>query len=103
VEIPIPDILVRLRREATHADAGSTVAGKGTGRTASEDLAWRAWVAVLKRPRLYRASAWFATRFRRFIPGGLPLLKAWTLSRPTPLPAPRSLQERIRKEGMPHV
>jgi L-lactate dehydrogenase complex protein LldF len=103
VEIPIPDILVRLRREATHAGATSKVAGKGTGRTATEDLAWRAWAAVLKRPGLYRLSTWFATRFRRFIPGGMPLLKAWTMSRTKPLPAPRSLQERLRSEGLPHA
>lgn len=103
VEIPIPDILVRLRREATHADAASKVAGKGTGRMRAEDLAWRAWAAVLKRPGLYHLSAWFATRFRRFIPGGMPLLKAWTMSRTTPLPAPRSLQERLRSEGLPRV
>jgi L-lactate dehydrogenase complex protein LldF len=103
VEIPIPDILVRLRREATHADAGSRVAGKGTGRTVAEDLAWQAWAAVLRRPGLYRVSAWFATRFRSLIPGDMPLLKAWTMSRTKPLPASRSLQERLRSEGLPRV
>jgi L-lactate dehydrogenase complex protein LldF len=102
VAIPIPEILVRLRREATHDDPGSAVAGKGTGRTSAEDLAWRAWAAVLRRPALYRLAAWFATRGRNLIPGGLPLLKAWTLARTKPVPAPRSLQERIRKEGLPH-
>ena len=103
VEIPIPDILVRLRREATHTDARFNVAGQGTGRTLAEDFAWRTWAAVLRRPRLYRISTWFATRLRRFIPGGLPLVRAWTRSRTKPLPAPRSLQERLRSEGLPHV
>lgn len=102
VEIPIPDIIVRLRREATHRDAASAVEGRGSGRTATEDLAWRAWAAVLSRPRVYRLAAWCATRFRNLIPGGLPLLKAWTLSRAKPVPAPRSLQERVREEGLPH-
>ena len=102
VEIPIPEILVRLRREATHEDPASTVAGKGSGRSGLEDLAWGLWAAVLRRPGLYRAAAWAATRFRRLIPGGLPLLKAWTLARSRPIPAARSLQERIREEGLPH-
>jgi L-lactate dehydrogenase complex protein LldF len=102
VEIPIPEIIVRLRREATHRDAGSNVEGRGTGRTGAEDLAWRVWAAVLSRPRWYRLAAWCATRFRGMIPGGMPLLKAWTLARAKPVPAPRSLQERLRKEGLPH-
>ena len=102
VEIPIPEILVRLRREATHTPPASTVAGKGSGRTTGEDLAWRLWAAVLRRPGLYRLSAWFATRFRNFIPAGLPLLKAWTRARSKPVPARRSLQQRLREEGQPH-
>ncbi len=102
VEIPIPEILIRLRREATHADAGSQVLGRGTGRTASEDWAWRLWAAVLKRPAVYRLSAWFATRFGWALPAGAPLLKHWTRSRTKPVPARRSLTERMRAEGGRH-
>ncbi len=102
VAIPIPDLLVRLRREATHAEVGSQVAGKGTGRSRTEELAWRLWAAVMRRPGIYRLATGLATRLRGLIPGGLPLLRAWTRSRKTPRPAPRTLQERIRKEGVPH-
>jgi L-lactate dehydrogenase complex protein LldF len=103
VEIPIPEILVRLRREATHEDAGSTVEGSGTGRTSTEDWAWRFWAGVLKRPAIYRLSAWFATRFGWALPAGAPLIKNWTRSRTKPVPARRSLSERMRAEGGPHV
>ncbi len=99
VQIPIPEILVRLRREATHDDLESTVVGKSQGRTASEDWAWRLWAGVLKRPGLYRLSAWFATRFGWALPGGAPLLKEWTRTRTKPVPAKRSLSERMRAEG----
>ena len=99
VQIPIPEILVRLRREATHDDPGSAVIGKNTGRTASEDWAWRLWAGVLKRPALYRLSAWFATRFGWALPAGAPLLKEWTRTRTKPVPAKRSLSERMRAEG----
>ena len=103
VAIPIPEILVRLRREATHADRDSTVQGKGSGRTATEDLAWKLWALALKRPGLYRLAAWAATRLGRRMPGGLPLLKAWTLSRSVPVPATQSLHERVASEGLDHV
>ena len=102
VKIPIPEILVRLRREATHDDPGSNVLGKGTGRTGTEDLAWRLWAAVLQRPRVYRLAAWFATRFGKALPAGAPLLKNWTQSRTKPVPAKRSLTERMRAEGGRH-
>ncbi len=102
VEIPIPELLVRLRREATHPDPLSTVKGNGSGRTFGEDWAWRVWAAVTKRPALYRLAAWFSTRFGRALPASTPLLKGWTRDRTRPMPAPRSLSERIRSEGVPH-
>jgi L-lactate dehydrogenase complex protein LldF len=103
VEIPIPEILVRLRREATHQDAGSNVAGKGTGRTATEDWAWRLWAMANKRPGLYRLITWFATRFGNALPAGAPLIKNWTRTRSKPVPAHRTLNERVRAKGVPHV
>jgi L-lactate dehydrogenase complex protein LldF len=102
VEIPIPEILVRLRREATHSDPGSNVAGKGTGRLAAEDWTWRLWAAVLKRPALYRLATWFATRLGDALPAGAPLLRDWTRTRTKPVPARRSLSERMRSEGGSH-
>jgi L-lactate dehydrogenase complex protein LldF len=94
---------VRLRREATHPDPLSTVKGNGTGRTFSEDWAWRVWAAVTKRPALYRLTSWFATRFGKALPAGAPLLRDWTQTRTKPVPARRSLSERARSEGVPHV
>jgi len=103
VQIPIPEILVRLRREATHDDASSQVLGKGTGRTATEDWAWRLWALANKRPGLYRVITWFATRFGKALPSGAPLIREWTRTRTKPVPARRSLSERVRAKGVPHV
>jgi L-lactate dehydrogenase complex protein LldF len=99
VEIPIPEILVRLRREATHEDLESTVAGRGMGRTATEDWAWRGWAAVTRRPWLYRLATWFATRFGHALPAGAPLLREWTRTRSKPVPARRTLSQRMRAGG----
>jgi len=103
VKIPIPEILVRLRREATHDDANSQVLGKGTGRKATEDWAWRLWALANKRPALYRVITWFVTRFGKALPSGAPLIREWTRTRTKPVPARRSLSERVRAKGVPHV
>ena len=102
VEIPIPEILVRLRREATHQDPASAVTGKGTGRTDAEDRTWRLWAALSKRPNLYRIATWFATRFGWALPAGAPLIRDWTRFRTKPVPARRSLSERMRAERGTH-
>jgi L-lactate dehydrogenase complex protein LldF len=99
VAIPIPELLVRLRREATHHDPASQVAGRGTGRTFTEGLAWRLWGTVTRRPWLYRMATWLVTRLGRHLPAKLPLLRNWTSQRSQPLPAKRSLSERMRGEG----
>ena len=103
VEIPIARLLVRLRREASHADPEHRVEGAGTGRSALESAAWSAWGWVLKNPALYRLSAWFATRFWGLLPPGAPVLKAWTRTRSKPKAARRSMQELARSKGVPHV
>jgi L-lactate dehydrogenase complex protein LldF len=103
VQIPIPEILVRLRREATHDLSASTVAGKGTGRTAAEDRAWSLWAGLAARPKLYRVATWFATRFGWALPASAPLIKDWTQHRSKPRPASKPLSERVRAEGVPHV
>ena len=57
---------------------------------------------MLKRPGLYRMAAWFATRFGKALPAGAPLIKNWTRTRTKPVPAKRSLSERMRAEGASH-
>lgn len=103
MQIPITKLLVRLRREATHTLPGTTVGGAGEARSGLESLAWSAWSWAVGNPAVYRLSAWFATRFWGLLPGGAPVLKAWTRTRTKPQAAPRSLQELARKKGVPHV
>jgi L-lactate dehydrogenase complex protein LldF len=103
VQIPITELLIRLRREASHALPGTTVAGAGEARSALEDLAWSAWALAVGRPALYRLSSWLATRFWALVPAVAPLLRAWTRSRSLPRAARHSLQELARRQGVPHV
>ncbi|MGA2081762.1 MAG: lactate utilization protein LutB domain-containing protein [Holophaga sp.] len=103
VQIPLPRLLVRLRRESSHRLPGTTVAEAGAGRSRLEDLAWAAWGWVLSRPVAYRLGTWLATRFWRLVPAGLPPLGPWTRFRTKPQAAARTLQELARREGVPHV
>jgi L-lactate dehydrogenase complex protein LldF len=100
VEIPITELLVRLRREATHKDPGSTVREAGQGRSRLEDAAWALWLAAHRHPALYRLMGFAATRLRRFLPSSMPVLSAWTSARAKPLPASRTLHELAREAGV---
>jgi len=113
VQIPIVELLVRLRREATHKEPGSTVLQAGEGRNRLEDAAWFFWEAAHRHPSLYRLMGFLATRLRRFLPSRLPVLSAWTWGsggpqgpppgsrlRATPRPAARTLHELARKDGV---
>ena len=94
VRIPIPDLLIRLRGEATHdARPGhAPLAGQGAAKSVLMDAVWAGWAALYRRPKAYRAFAWLATRLRFLTP---PTQSGWTVSR-TPLrPAARTLHERL--------
>ena len=92
VKIPIPDLLVRLREEATHdARPGrAPLVGQGAGKTTFASLAYKGFAFLYSRPALYRTFAWAATRFRFLTPSNQ---AGWTVTR-TPLkPAAKSLRD----------
>jgi len=97
VDIPIPELLVRLRREAVRPSRGSTVLEAGQARDRREDLIWSFWKAFHRRPGLYRLLGWGATRFGRLLPARLPVLSNWTSTRSKPVPAARTLHELARE------
>jgi L-lactate dehydrogenase complex protein LldF len=101
VEIPIPELLVRLRREAVQPSPSSRVREAGQARDRREDLVWSLWKRAHTRPAVYRWMGYAATRLRRAIPAGLPVLKNWTGARSVPRPAARTLHELTRESGVP--
>jgi L-lactate dehydrogenase complex protein LldF len=101
VGIPIPELIVRLRAEAVGEGSGRDVRGAGEARHTLEAAAWKAWSAVHRHPRLYRAVAFAASRFGRFLPRSLPGVSAWTSVRTPPRPARRTLHELVDDQGMP--
>ena len=100
VRIPIPDLLVRLRRESVDGDSlrPSRVSGHGVKRGRWEAMAWRGWCWMHVRPGVYRMGTAMATRFRALQPS-----KAgpWTHSRTAPKLAPKTLHQLMQERSDP--
>jgi L-lactate dehydrogenase complex protein LldF len=99
VKIPIPELLMRLRREASHeAEPGQPVLrGQGAGRNGLVSLAFRVWRDIHSHPRLYRLYLWGASRFRCLTPKSQ---LGWTASRTPLIPARRSLREQLKRKNL---
>lgn len=92
VEIPIPDLLLRLRSEGV---AGVVAKGSGSQKKPVEALLWRLWAWLNARPALYRLSLRAAATLRGLMPRRL---GAWTRVRTAPRPAAKSLHQLVRGE-----
>jgi L-lactate dehydrogenase complex protein LldF len=103
VEIPITELILRLRNESVRRAPSAGVLGSGEGRSRLESAIWKLWAAANRNAPMYRLLGFVATRLRRFIPSVLPVLSAWTSARATPRPARRTLHELARKENLPNA
>jgi L-lactate dehydrogenase complex protein LldF len=99
VAIPIPELIVRLRREAARGSSGSSVPEAGEARSRAEDAAWTVWEAAHESPLAYRALGWLATRLGPPAKW-LPVVSSWARSRTVPQPARRTLHELAREAGV---
>ncbi|MBB6250710.1 LutB/LldF family L-lactate oxidation iron-sulfur protein [Nitrospirillum iridis] len=104
VKIPIPDLLVRLRREAVRPTEETAthlpvVKDGGAERSRMESLVWAGWRLVYTRPLLYRmvtrALAWGGN----WVPASAPLMRDWTRARAKPRFKPRTLHDLARERG----
>ncbi|WLD58496.1 LutB/LldF family L-lactate oxidation iron-sulfur protein [Salinispirillum sp. LH 10-3-1] len=94
VKIPIPQLLVRLRREAVDGDRlhPGVVAGHGAKRRKTEALIWSAWAWLHARPVLYRLAIGLGNRFRALQPRRI---GGWTRYRTAPKLAAKNLHARV--------
>jgi len=93
VKIPIPDLLVRLRKEAVGEGRGN-VPGAGVKRSVKEVTAWKSWQWLATHPVFWRLGTGMAGRFRALSPGHLP---PWTDYRVAPRPASKTLHAMMRE------
>jgi len=105
VKIAIPEMLIKLR-EKLHEESSHTASDE-YDEPRLEGLAYRLWAATLRRPWLYRAATWLATRtvgrwYRQSrwitrLPGAL---GGWTDQRDFPAPAARRFRDWWKDEGV---
>ncbi|MBE0488698.1 MAG: iron-sulfur cluster-binding protein [Halomonas sp.] len=93
VKIPIPDLLVRLRREAVGEGRGN-VAGAGVKRTRTEAAAWKGFQWMATHPGVWRSGTAVVGKLRALTPGKL---GAWTDYRTAPKPAGKTLHAMIKQ------
>jgi L-lactate dehydrogenase complex protein LldF len=99
VKIAIPQMLIQLREQLHHEVTADGVQPEDDD-LRLEGLAYRLWAATLRRPWLYRAATWLATRtlgrwrgkqrWLSRLPGAL---HGWTQDRDFPAPAPRRFRD----------
>jgi len=99
VQIPIADILVRLRTEAAEPSASLAVKGAGSGHGAVESAVWKGWQAMYANPAAYKVGTKALSVVGNLIPAAAPLLKQWTSVRSKPKFAAKTLHQLAREKG----
>lgn len=99
VQIPIADILVRLRTEAAEPSASPAVKGAGSGHSAVESAVWKGWQAMYANPAAYKLGTKALSVVGNLIPAAAPLLKQWTSVRSKPKFAGKTLHQLAREKG----
>jgi iron-sulfur cluster-binding protein len=102
VEIPIADLLVRLRTESVRPSDSPAVKGAGSRRNWRETLAWRGWKFMYSRSWAYGIATRLAARLGNLIPENAPLMRQWTSVRAKPKFAGKTLHELAREKGYDH-
>lgn len=93
VKIPIPDLLVRLRREAVGEGRGN-VPGAGVKRTRKEAAAWRGFQWMATHPGVWRSGTAVVGKLKAMMPAKL---GAWTEYRTAPKPAGKTLHALVKQ------
>ncbi len=93
VKIPIPDLLVRLRKESVGEGRGN-VPGAGIKRTRKEVAAWKGFQWLATHPGAWRSGTAVAGKLRALTPAKL---GAWTDYRTAPKPAGTTLHALVKR------
>jgi len=99
VNIPLPDLIRRLRHDAhqnpaEQATDSEVIPGSGSLRKPFEVVIWKLWALLNRNTLLYKLFLWATSRFRGLTPSNL---GPWTRYRSAPKPAGRSLHELVRE------
>jgi L-lactate dehydrogenase complex protein LldF len=99
VNIPIPDLLRRLRNESYSSDASCSLLEHGCKKNMFESLTWKAWEKMNTNFRInsigQKILGMVGTRLPKLGP-----LKQWTLARTRPKFARKSLHDLVKHQGV---
>ncbi|MBD3898426.1 iron-sulfur cluster-binding protein [Halomonas sp. ML-15] len=93
VKIPIPDLLVRLRKESVGQGRGN-VQGAGVKRSSKEMAAWKSFQWLATHPAAWRRSTALAGKLQKWLPSSI---GPWTDHRSAPKPARASLHALVKR------
>ncbi|SDM81778.1 L-lactate dehydrogenase complex protein LldF [Franzmannia pantelleriensis] len=93
VKIPIPDLLVRLRKESVGEGRGN-VPGAGVKRSGKEVAAWKSFQWLATHPAAWRRSTALAGKLQALMPSSI---GPWTDHRTAPKPAKASLHALVKR------
>ncbi len=98
VNIPIPDLLLRLRREGVEPSAAgrALLPGAGSRRSFGEAMVWKGWQVLHEGPAAYRMFTRLAALAAPLAPERVGPLKAWSRTRTLPRPARRTLHDLLK-------
>ncbi|MEE8395301.1 MAG: lactate utilization protein LutB domain-containing protein, partial [bacterium] len=103
VDIPIPDLLLRLRQEASQPTAAgkAILRGVGTGGGLGEKLVWKGWRVLHDRAGAYRVFTRLAALAAGLVPRSMTLpagpLRGWSRFRTLPKPAKKTLHQLLEE------
>lgn len=100
VKIPLPDLILRLRREAVRPTEGVSIRGAGSHASWFMDAIWGGWKIVFAHPKLMHFSNFFLRLFGNLVPKWVPPLNRWTIVRTKPVIAPQSVRKLAKKKGL---
>ncbi len=100
VNIPITDILLRLRRDKAEQKQKLPLNEMAGIKAKTEKLVWKGWETVFAYPRIYRMKSYWIGKIGEFLPSWLPVLRDWTSVRSKPKFAKKSLHQLAEEEGV---
>jgi L-lactate dehydrogenase complex protein LldF len=101
VQIPIPDLIRRLRNESYDEEKTAVVDGGGYKQNLAETMVWKGWELANRAPVINEMGTRLAGALGNHLPRLGPL-KQWTCVRSSPRLARCTLHERVRNEGVSH-
>ncbi|MFA0440979.1 iron-sulfur cluster-binding protein [Vibrio sp. 10N.286.49.C2] len=99
VKIPIPEMLLRLRKEAKQptSNGNAPLNGQNSAHSTLEAALMKSYAVAASSPSLYHSATYLATKLQHMVPNKL---GAWTQCRTSPKPAAQTLHQQLKSRRL---